>query len=281
MRKTKQMQFYAGKVALVTGASSGIGKALSLQLVSCGATVIGISRSRDKQQAVVNKARTLKGTFIPYEMDISDYASCREIFETFSTEFDHLDILINNAGVGHFSAFEKMPSSDYQYILNTNLMAPLHLTHLLIDLLKKSKSARIINISSSGAFYGISFRGIYCASKAGLRVWSQALAAELKHVGIKVICVVPTSTQTKFFENTLGTPPKAYRIPGKIMEAEKLSNMILQAVVTKEGELIVSLPMRAILWASIMTPWLLRKIIQRSTIDETNYFYGDEVRKKK
>lgn len=275
MFKNNFKDFYSGRIALVTGASSGIGKAISLGLVSLGATVFGVSRSYKKLNVVVHDADGKEGRFIPCAADISSYDGCKNVFNSFSQQFSELDILVNNAGIGHFSPFEKMPPRDYQYILDTNLMAPIHITNLFLGLLKKSGKSRIINICSNGAFYGIPFRSIYCASKAGMRVWSQALSLEVSRFGIRVICVIPGSVQTNFFENSLEKAPEVHRLPGKIMTAEKFTDIILNSAIGKNGEVVISLPSRIILFISAIAPSVLKKIIKHATIKEEMHIYKD------
>lgn len=268
-------QFYSGTTALVTGASSGIGKELSLQLVGLGVTVFGIGRNNEKLQCLLNDSKGLKGEFIPFSIDLSNKDNCEKVKEAFSDKLTGLDILINNAGVGHFSAFESMSVEDYQYVINTNLLAPFHITRLFLDLLKKSKKGRIINICSSGAFYGVPYRSIYCASKSGMRTWSQALNLELKRFGIKVLCVTPGSTQTEIFDNSLGRAPKIHRNPGKVAHPEKVSQKIIKAAASSSGELVISLSDKMILLLSRAIPGVLNRLIKYASASEEEYLYGE------
>ncbi len=268
-------QFYSGTTALITGASSGIGKELSIQLVGLGVTVFGVGRNNEKLQCIVDDTKGLKGQFIPFAIDISNRDNCEKVKEVFNNKLTRLDILVNNAGIAHFSPFEAMDIEDYQYVLNTNLLAPLHITRLFLDLLKRSNRGRIVNICSSGAFYGVPFRSIYCASKSGMRTWSQALNLELKRFGIKVLCVTPGSTQTEIFSNSLGRAPKTHRNPGKVVHPEKVSQKIIKAAVSSSGELVISLSDKMILLLSRVIPGVLNKLIKYTSASEEEHIYGD------
>lgn len=267
-------QFYSGAIALVTGASSGIGKELSIQLVELGVTVFGVGRNNEKLQCIVDDTKGLKGQFIPFTMDLSNRDNCEKVKEAFNDKLTRLDILVNNAGISHFSPFEGMDIEDYQYVLNTNLLAPLHITRLFLDLLKKSNRGRIINICSSGAFYGVPFRSIYCASKSGMRTWSQALNLELKRFGIKVLCVAPGSTQTEIFSNSLGSAPKTHRNPGKVAHPKKVSQKIIKTAVSSSGELVISLSDKMILLLSRVIPSVLNKLIKYASASEEEHIYS-------
>jgi len=141
--------------------------------------------------------------------------------------------------------------------------------------LKKSGRGRIVNISSSGAFYGVPFRSIYCAAKAGLRVWSQAITLELRRFGIEVFIVIPGSTKTDFFNNQIGKAPQAHRIPGKIELPESLAKRILRAVPGRGKEINHAFSSRVILYLSVLTPTIIKKLITRAIKSEEPYIYKD------
>ncbi|MFA5200150.1 MAG: SDR family NAD(P)-dependent oxidoreductase [Candidatus Omnitrophota bacterium] len=272
MKKLKN-NFYSGMNVLLTGASSGIGRKLALQLLDYGANVFAVSRDISKLQELALQIKNKPGKLLIFSTDISKYENCKLILEDFSRNFNKLDLLINNAGLGHFSAFLFTKKEDYEYIIQTNLMAPLYLTQLFFRLLKKSNKGRIVNICSNGAFYGVPFRSIYCSAKAGLRAWSQALSLELKYFGIELFTVIPGSTKTSFFDNQIGKAPKAHRLPGKIELPEVLAAKVLKDVQGRGKELNYALSSRAILYLSVLIPGLLKKIIGRAVKSEEEDVY--------
>ena len=265
--------FYSDTIVLITGASTGIGRELTLQLVKHGATVFAVSRNSSKLQGIVQDAKGMDGRVVPFAIDISDFENCKKIFEAFFLQFKRMDLLINNAGIGHFSSFTSTKKEDYEYIMKTNFMAPLYLTQLFFNLLKNSKKGRVINICSNGAFYGIPFRGIYCASKAAMRAWSQALSLEFQKFGIEVFTIIPGSTKTDFFDNQIGKAPVSHRIPGKIELPEKLARRILRVAQGRGREFNCSVPNKVILYLSVLMPWLLKKIIKHAIASEEAYIY--------
>jgi len=265
--------FYLGKNVLLTGASSGIGRELALQLLRRGANVFAVSRNISRLEEINLGVDNLPGKLVVFPADVSKYDNCKLILAEFSRNFDKLDVLINNAGIGHFSAFVQTKREDYEYVIQTDLMAPLYLTQLLFDLLKKSDKGRIVNICSNGAFYGVPFRGVYCAAKAGLRAWSQALSLELRYFGMEVFTVIPGSTKTDFFENQIGKPPKTHRIPGKIELPGSLAERILKVLPGKGRELNSAFSSKIILYFSVLLPFFLKKIIARAIESEEAYIY--------
>ncbi len=265
--------FYEGKHVLITGASTGIGRQLTLQLLEKGAIVFAVSRSMAKLEEVVELSRNFSGKIVPFAVDLSTYDNCKKLFDAYYAQFKRLDILINNAGIGHFSGFVDTKRQDYEYVVQTNFMAPLYITQLFFGLLRNGLDPRVVNICSSGAFYGIAFRGVYCASKAGMRAWSQALSLEFRRFGIEVFTVIPGSTKTNFFDNQIGRAPKAHRIPGKIELPQALSARILKSLIGKGRELNCSLPNKLILYLSVLCPALLKMMIQRAIAAEEEHIY--------
>lgn len=187
------------KIAIVTGASSGIGAEFSKMLVENGATVYGLARSEDKLNAIQDK---LGGDFIPVIMDITNSEVLEEwVDDTFDE--DHApDILINNAGLGIFADVEDLKVREWDNMINVNLSGVFYLTRLIVPLMKENEShCHIINISSIAGIMGNPTLTGYNASKYGLRGFSEALFKEVRYDGIKVTCLFPGSIATNFFDS--------------------------------------------------------------------------------
>lgn len=188
------------KIAIVTGASSGLGAALSCALIAKGAKVYGLARTVDKLNALQKK---LGNKFIPVVMDITDQKAIALWVETTFSKQQAPDILINNAGVGYFSKIDELPSEKWHEMINTNLNGVFYISSNIVPLMKMNHtSSHIINI---GSILGKTTRpdsAAYSATKFGIQGFSEALSKELRTHNIKVTCVNPGSIETHFFEDS-------------------------------------------------------------------------------
>jgi len=181
------------KVAVLTGASRGIGLAVVKRLINLGYKVYGLSRSWEN-------ADFSHENFIPVLCDVQDTNRLVEIIKHIEKEEPEIHLLINNAGVGYFGPHEQIPVKGIQAMVRTNLEAPLVLCQLLLRSLKKSRGT-IISISSVTA-KKISTHGCaYAASKAGLSHFFNSLFEEVRKYGVKVTTIHPDMTKTSFYDN--------------------------------------------------------------------------------
>ncbi len=188
------------KTAIVTGASSGFGAAISEALIQSGAMVYGLARNVKKLESLKDK---LGEGFIPIFLDISNLEAVKSwISETFS-EIKSPAILINNAGTGGFGKIDEMPSEEWLAMINTNLNGMYFMTSQVSGLMKKSdQGSHIINIGSILGNTGRAESAAYCATKFAIQGFSEALFMELRFFNIKVTCFNPGSIDTKFFESS-------------------------------------------------------------------------------
>lgn len=188
------------KIAVVTGASSGLGAALASALVGKGATVYALARNADKLNALQKK---LSRALIPVQMDITDQKAISHwAKETFGEK--HLpDILVNNAGVGYLKKMEELSLEEWHAMVNTNLNGTFYLTSSLAPLLKQNpRYCHIINIGSILGKTTTPASAAYSATKYAMQGFSEALFKELREYNIKVTCVNPGSIDTHFFEES-------------------------------------------------------------------------------
>lgn len=193
------MELY-GRTAVVSGAGSGLGRALTVALVAEGVTVHGLGRTAVKLDAL--KAE-LGDSFMPAVLDIADEQAVHAwVKRTFGADASP-DILINNAGAGYFAKIDELPSEHWREMIDTNLNGLYHLTSAIVPRMKrKSAFSHIINIGSILGKVGAAERSGYCATKFAVQGFSESLARELRHNGIKVTCVNPGSINTHFFEGS-------------------------------------------------------------------------------
>ncbi|MCP4432191.1 MAG: 3-oxoacyl-ACP reductase FabG [Gammaproteobacteria bacterium] len=179
------------KIALVTGASRGIGKAIAISLGEQGATVIGTATSEAGAEAISNLLKTadIKGQGLI--LDVSDSASVSECLKNVTDDFGTLDILVNNAGITRDNLLMIMKEEQWDDIINTNLTSIFRMSKAVIRPMMKKRSGRIINISSVVGATGNPGQTNYAASKAGLVGFSKSLAREIGSRGITVNTVAP------------------------------------------------------------------------------------------
>ena len=183
------------KVAIVTGGTKGIGRAIAKALVDAGASVAITARNQDEiTKAVSQINRRSRGMAKGYVCDVRDYNQVKSLF----AEVGVVDILINNAGVGIFASVESMSVEDFRTVLETNVFGVFYCCHEAIPLMKQRGGGYIINISSLAGANPHAEMAAYNASKFGLNGFSEALMQEVRQDGIKVTYIMPGSVNTQF-----------------------------------------------------------------------------------
>jgi 3-oxoacyl-[acyl-carrier protein] reductase len=187
------------RVAVVTGGTRGIGRAIAEALVSSGATVAITARSeKDLSRAVAQLNEVGPGRAASYVCDVRDYDQVKSVFANIAGDFGGIDILINNAGVGVFAPVESMDVADFRAVLETNVFGVFYCCHEAIPLMKQRGGGYIINISSLAGTNAHPEMAAYNASKFGLNGFSEALMQEVRHDKIKVSYIMPGSVNTEF-----------------------------------------------------------------------------------
>lgn len=185
-----------GKIAVVTGASSGLGSEFARHLVRHGSTVYGLARRVDRLKLLESQ---LGAKFKPVECDVIDETAVELAF----SGLNHIDILINNAGLGRFSAIDAQTKEDWDAQIDTNLTGVYLCTRMVVPRMKAQNvqtgfGGHIVNIASVAGLVGNANLSAYNATKFGLRGFSDATMKELRGHGIKVSCVCPGSVATEF-----------------------------------------------------------------------------------
>lgn len=180
------------KIALVTGASRGIGREIAVKLASCGATVIvNYCGSKEKAEETVAQIVNAGGCAEAIQTDISDPDAVNLMFESIVKTYGRLDILVNNAGITKDNLILKMKDEEFNTVIDTNLKGVYYCLKHASKLMLKQKGGRIINISSISGVIGNAGQVNYCAAKAGVIGMTKSLARELGSRGITVNAVAP------------------------------------------------------------------------------------------
>jgi 3-oxoacyl-[acyl-carrier protein] reductase len=186
----------ANKIALVTGASQGIGRACSLTLAAQGATVALAARSEEKLKAVAAEIAAADGQAEPFVLDIANETSIKDTAKAIIAKFGRIDILVNNAGITRDMLLLRMKRSDWDDVLATNLTGTFLLTQAVLSSMMKSRWGRIINISSVVGETGQAGQANYAASKAGLIGFTKSLAREMASRNVTANVVAPGMIET-------------------------------------------------------------------------------------
>jgi 3-oxoacyl-[acyl-carrier protein] reductase len=219
-----------GKVALVTGAGRGIGRAIAIKLASCGATVIvNYSGSKEKAEETAELIRNAGGEAEAVQCDVSDFEACASLAKSVLEKYGRLDILVNNAGITRDGLIMRMSEDDFDAVIETNLKGAFNMIHHFSRNFLKQRSGKIINISSVSGIMGNAGQANYSASKAGLIGLTKSVARELASRGICVNAVAPGFIATDMTDKMPDSAKEGINsmIPmGRIGEAEDIAETV-------------------------------------------------------
>ena len=190
----------SGRVALVTGASRGIGRAIAIALAESGAAVaVNYRQSSDLAAAVVSEIEASGGRATVCQADVSQPEDCRRLVEAVTVELGALDILVNNAGINRDHQLHRMTVDEWQQVIESNLSSAFYLTSLAVDSMRERQWGRIVNIGSLLGQTGSFGQANYAASKAGLAAFTKSAALELARFNVTVNIVNAGYVETDMF----------------------------------------------------------------------------------
>jgi 3-oxoacyl-[acyl-carrier protein] reductase len=190
----------SGRVALVTGASQGIGRACALRLAKSGASVAAAARNREKLEEVVGEIAAAGGQAAAFTLDVADEEQIKSVFKAVIAQFGKIDILVNNAGITRDQLILRMKRADWDAVIQTNLTAAYLCTQQVTSSMLKQRWGRIINVASVFGQMGQAGQANYAASKAGLIGLTMAIARELASRSITCNAVAPGFIDTAMTE---------------------------------------------------------------------------------
>jgi len=207
------MQRVSGKVAIITGGGTGIGRACALMLAREGAKVALAARRRDKLETVAREIVAAGGEALATECDVTDKVSVEHAVRAVEDHFGKLHIIINNAGAVHVGSVEETSDDDWNRVISVNLTGTFLMSRAGVPALRRAGGGSIINIGSYLGIVAIKQRAAYCASKGGVTLLTKAMALDHAHESIRVNCICPAMVETEMALGAISraTDPVAYR----------------------------------------------------------------------
>ena len=189
-----------GKVAVITGGSKGIGKAIAFGLAAVGAKVVLAARTRETLEQVAVRLRESGAEVLTVPTDATDAEAVERLIQRTLDAYGSLDILVNNAGIGRFGPVVDFMPSDWDAVLSSNLKAVYLCTKSALSPMLAQGSGQIINVLSVAAKVAFEASSAYCAAKAGALAFTKVLASEVRQQNIRVTAVLPGSVHTPFWD---------------------------------------------------------------------------------
>ncbi len=195
------MSLFKGKISVVTGAASGIGRELALQISKEGSIIAAADFNKKDLNETVKIITDAGGEASAHEVDISDEAAVKEFAQNVKKKYGGIDIVINNAGVTLFGKFDELPRKDMEWIMNINFWGAVYMTKAFLPEIKNKPDTCLVNVASIFSIVGTGNQSAYCATKFALRGFTEALQDELQKFPVNVISVIPGGIKTNIGKN--------------------------------------------------------------------------------
>ena len=232
----------AGKVALITGASAGIGQAIARHFLHGGADVVVVARRGERLEQLEAEAKEVGRRAVAVIGDVREEETAQRAVKTTLDEFGHLDILVNNAGMGIYKNLVDTSLQDYDEMMDTNMRSTFLFSRHVVPVLVERRAGMIINISSMAGVMGFPGEAVYCSTKFAQVGFTQALDRELRPYGIKVGVVCSGGVKTEFAIGT-GRTEEGVAESG-MLEAEDVATAVMLMATQSSGSRVMEIRMR-------------------------------------
>ncbi|MDG2381012.1 MAG: SDR family NAD(P)-dependent oxidoreductase [Pirellulaceae bacterium] len=251
-----------GARVLLTGASSGIGRALARELAEQRADLLITARRGDRLETLATDLRSQGLRVSVVVGDIVLSTTRDELVRTAVSEFDGLDILINNSGVGTYGAFSTSDENRLRRLMEVNFFAPAELIRATLPLLKDGRDPLIVNVGSVLGHFAVPNKSEYCASKFAMHGFSDSLRCELVSKNIGLLLVSPSTTKSEFFDSLID-PQVAPTVSPFQMTPEAVASRIVSAMRSRRREIVLSVGGKMLVAVDRLVPWLTNWIFAR------------------
>jgi short-subunit dehydrogenase len=256
----------AGSRILITGASQGIGKALTVEAVRRGARVLAVARSGDLLDQLQEAVRDHKGTLHLLVGDVTSPEDRQRMADAARDQLGGLDVLVNNAGIGATGHFAEVSAERLRKIMEVNFFGTTETTRVLLPLIRRGNRPAIVNISSVAGKRGIPARSEYSASKFAVQGFSEALRAELAKDGIDVLVICPGLTQTNFSKNMLEQKARMQMDHMRGMTSEQVAVAALRAIERGRNEVCLTFQGKLMVLVSRLLPRLADRVARKKVL---------------
>ncbi len=269
----KSSNCFSGKVVIITGASSGIGRACAIEYARKGATVVLASRNLSELQKVEKRITSYSGSALVVQVDVRNENECRELIKRTIEQYGRIDILINNAGISMRADFNELDLKVIKEVMDTNFYGAVYCTKFALSYLLAQKGM-VIGISSISGLTPLPGRTGYCASKYALNGFMNALRIENMRKDLRVMVVHPGFTSSGIRERALNKDGESQketpRNESKMMTAEEVARKIARATLSGKRELVLTVQGKILVWLYRLFPRLTDKLLLHEMSREPN-----------
>jgi len=250
-----------GRVAVVTGASSGIGRAAAVLLAGAGMRVVLGARRADRIQEAAERIRGAGGEARWLRADVTQAEDMARLVGEATAAYGRLDLLVANAGVGYFGRLESTPLAEARRLLDVNLLGTIHGIQAAVPVMRAQGSGHLLLVSSIVGKRASPGNGVYCATKFAQVALAESLRLELAEAGIQVSVVCPVSTTTEFFETARARSPLRFDPTGPVYSAEQVAGVILRVARRPRPEAMVYPPARLMVILNAIAPRVVDTLV--------------------
>lgn len=253
---------FKDKVVLITGGSSGIGRASAIQFAKKGASLILVARDKTKLDTVSNDLKKFNVSILTFECDVSNKLQVENMAKTILNKYGSVDILVNNAGFAIYGSVSKTSIEEIESQMATNYFGMVYCVKNFLPSMLKKKSGHIVNVASVAGSFGLPGIASYCASKFAMLGFSEGLKHELKGSGVGITVVSPIMVRTNFFDH-----PSFEKMPKyspTSLSPETVAKAVLRASNSSRLEIIVPSFVRGAVWMKETFPYLINPILGSS-----------------
>jgi NAD(P)-dependent dehydrogenase (short-subunit alcohol dehydrogenase family) len=235
-----QPAYFQDKICIVTGANSGIGFALSAELLKRGAIVYMAGRNKAKVEEAASSLGEYKGRARPLVVDVTNQAQVQRAIEDTKAQAGRIDLLFNNAGVGGTIPYDTVTLEDWKTIIDTNLWSVIYGVHAAIPIMLKQGSGHIVNTSSVAGIVPLPYQALYATTKFGVTGMTESLRYEFRDRGLHFSTICPANIATAIFNKSIdGKSHGDLRVPDDAYPADKAAAYILDKVSEHRGIILV------------------------------------------
>ncbi len=265
----------SSSVVLITGASSGIGRATALAFADAGASLVLAARREQPLQETARQCEARGGQALAVATDVRDEAAVQRLADTAVERFGHLDVWVNNAGVTLFGSFEESPADLWREVIEVNLFGYVNGARAAIPHFRRRGGGTLINVGSVNSRVGGPYVSSYVTSKFALRGFAECLRDELRGHGIDVCTVMPASIDTPLFQHAANFTGRAAKPLRPILRPERVAAAIVRCAKRPRRELIVGASGRQLVLLHALAQGVFERLMTRNV--EREHFRQEEI----